>query len=639
MRYSITLLGLLLISLNSWAQITSAGNGTWSSTSTWVGGHVPTSSDDVVIATSHTVDVDINGAACNNLTVNGTLEYPATDGMALQVNGDLVVGNTGILLASAAFASGATQQGLTLLGNFTVNGTYTGSVTGGGDSRHIALSMYGDGKTILGTGTFLIPDLRIFANTTLDYPVGGCSNLALYGGNLDNSSFNITLPSGAALYRSSGTISAAPTWAGIADVYYSNSSPMTTGNELPSTVSVLGMQNAGGVTLNKPVTVTTEADLSGVLTTGAYSLTMGAGANLNSTETDFVKGTLVMTVTGTGSTYFDVGSNSTRARPLNLTLSALTFNSGSTGIITVKATEPNPPPSSNSSGASRISTVSYWTITPGPTIASFTANVSLYWTTAGDGVTNLGTMTVVKGTAGGAWTLANNAGGTSGSTTSGNVQGNGFTSFGDFALGSTAGGNNPLPVELTSFTASVSKLTTIIAWKTATEVNNDGFDVERKPLPNHPLTGEGIQGWGRVGFVEGNGTSSAPHNYSYTDNVGTAGTFSYRLKQIDHDGAFTYSQEAQVTIEAPKVFALSQNYPDPFNPSTTIQFTVPSDGRATLTVYNALGQEVATLFDGVAKAGEYHQTTFNAARLASGIYFSRLEFDGKMQMKKMLLLK
>ena len=95
----------------------------------------------------------------------------------------------------------------------------------------------------------------------------------------------------------------------------------------------------------------------------------------------------------------------------------------------------------------------------------------------------------------------------------------------------------------------------------------------------------------------------------------------------------------EVSLEAPKVFALSQNYPDPFNPSTTIQFTIPSDGRATLKIYNTLGREVATLFDGCAAAGEYYQATFNASNLASGIYFSRLEFEGKMQVKKMMLLK
>ena len=89
----------------------------------------------------------------------------------------------------------------------------------------------------------------------------------------------------------------------------------------------------------------------------------------------------------------------------------------------------------------------------------------------------------------------------------------------------------------------------------------------------------------------------------------------------------------------PATFSLSQNFPNPFNPSTTIQFSVPSTGRAVVKIFNLLGQEVATAYDGQASAGSRHQVQFNASNLASGIYFSRLEFDGKMQVKKMLLLK
>lgn len=90
---------------------------------------------------------------------------------------------------------------------------------------------------------------------------------------------------------------------------------------------------------------------------------------------------------------------------------------------------------------------------------------------------------------------------------------------------------------------------------------------------------------------------------------------------------------------APNVFDLSQNYPNPFNPTTSIQFSVPSDGRVTLKVYNTIGQEVATLFNDVAKAGEYHQAVFDGSRLASGIYFARLDFGGKQMMKKMAMIK
>ena len=225
MRHSITLRGLLVISLNSWASITNTQNGVWSSMSTWGEGSVPTSSDDVIIASGTTVDVDINGAACNNLTVNGTLEYTSTDGRSLQANGDVLVNNTETLQVSAAFSSGGASQSLTVSGNFTVDGIFTGLVAGStSDSRDLIIAMYGDGKTIMGTGTLTIPDLRIFANTMLGYPVVGCSNLPLSSGILDNSSKNITTPNDGAIYRYDGTISVAPNRAGNADVYYNNSS-------------------------------------------------------------------------------------------------------------------------------------------------------------------------------------------------------------------------------------------------------------------------------------------------------------------------------------------------------------------------------------------------------------------------------
>ena len=210
-------------------------------------------------------------------------------------------------------------------------------------------------------------------------------------------------------------------------------------------------------------------------------------------------------------------------------------------------------------------------------------------------------------------------------------------SLSTYLAGVTNPGDVDLPVELTSFIATSSNSTATLAWKTATEVNNYGFEVQRGMVSTSQSS---EASWGKIGFVQGSGTSNVQHNYSYTDNVGSAGSYSYRLKQIDHNGAFVYSQEVEVAVGvAPSVFALAQNYPNPFNPTTSIQFTVPSDGRATLKIYNTLGQEVATLFNGEASAGTFHQVQFNASNLASGVYFSRLEFDGKTQMKKLLLLK
>jgi hypothetical protein len=194
--------------------------------------------------------------------------------------------------------------------------------------------------------------------------------------------------------------------------------------------------------------------------------------------------------------------------------------------------------------------------------------------------------------------------------------------------------NTTLPVELTSFTASANRLNAQLKWSTATEKNNYGFEIERRSVETAGAA------WAKVGFVQGAGTSSSPNEYSYTDNNVTSGRFAYRLKQIDNDGAFKYSQSTEIEIGlAAKELILCSNYPNPFNPTTNIEFTVATNGRATLKVYNAIGQEVAELFNGEAQAGRIIQTRFDASRLASGIYYSRLQVDGKSLVKRMMFIK
>jgi hypothetical protein len=189
-----------------------------------------------------------------------------------------------------------------------------------------------------------------------------------------------------------------------------------------------------------------------------------------------------------------------------------------------------------------------------------------------------------------------------------------------------------LPVGLTSFAATATHYSTTLAWKTATEENNYGFEIERR------VVGSSAQ-WLKLGFVAGNGTSNSAHAYSYSDANISSGTYAYRLKQIDNNGTYKYSSEAEVTISIPKVFALNQNYPNPFNPTTTFTFTLAQDGFTTLKIYNVLGKEVATLVNSEMKAGITNTITFDASKLASGIYFSRLENNGKAQIKKSLLMK
>lgn len=150
----------------------------------------------------------------------------------------------------------------------------------------------------------------------------------------------------------------------------------------------------------------------------------------------------------------------------------------------------------------------------------------------------------------------------------------------------------------------------------------------------------GNRGWSKVGFVQGAGTSNAPREYSYTDQNVRPGRYAYRIKQIDNDGTFEYFGDAEVEIGlAPKKFTLESNYPNPFNPFTKIEFTLPADGEAELKIFNQLGQEVATVFDEVASGGRLYQTEFNAAHLSSGVYFVRLKYGNQSLTGKMIVVK
>jgi len=189
-----------------------------------------------------------------------------------------------------------------------------------------------------------------------------------------------------------------------------------------------------------------------------------------------------------------------------------------------------------------------------------------------------------------------------------------------------------LPVELVSFNVTSGDKTAAISWSTATEVNNYGFEVERR------FVGEEKLKWAKIAFVQGAGSSSSPKQYSFTDQPLAAGHYAYRLKQIDSDGSFKYSQTVEAVIETPKLFLLGQNYPNPFNPSTTITFDLPMKSLVTLKVFDLMGREVATIVSGELSAGN-HTRQWNAANMSSGIYFYRLQAGSSIATKKLVLLK
>jgi hypothetical protein len=187
-----------------------------------------------------------------------------------------------------------------------------------------------------------------------------------------------------------------------------------------------------------------------------------------------------------------------------------------------------------------------------------------------------------------------------------------------------------LPVELTSFTSKLINDKVQLNWQTKTEVSNYGFNVERR-------INEGE--WNTLGFVEGHGNSNSPKEYSFSDKDLFAGgsNFQYRLKQIDTDGQFEYSDVVEVEI-VPTQFELSQNYPNPFNPTTTIRFSLPQASQIKLTLYNMIGEQVAVLAEGTYETGN-HKVTFDAGSLSSGTYIYRLESSDFVQVKKLVLLK
>ncbi len=195
---------------------------------------------------------------------------------------------------------------------------------------------------------------------------------------------------------------------------------------------------------------------------------------------------------------------------------------------------------------------------------------------------------------------------------------------------STAG----TPVELTDFNSKVESGQVYLIWKTASEINNSGFSIERKEIDLKANNNK----WQTIGFVKGSGSTTISHTYTYVDNPANNGVYQYRLKQIDYNGSFKYSNTTEVNLLLVNSFKLEQNYPNPFNPTTTIGYDIPSASFVTIKVYDMLGNEVTTLINEYVDAG-VHEITFNASKLSSGVYLYRMTAGKYTMQKKMLLLK
>ena len=186
-----------------------------------------------------------------------------------------------------------------------------------------------------------------------------------------------------------------------------------------------------------------------------------------------------------------------------------------------------------------------------------------------------------------------------------------------------------VPVELTSFTAVSQNQQVTLNWATATEINNNGFEIQRSVANSEFVT---------VGFIKGVGTTTEQHEYSYTDRNLSNGIYAYRLKQIDFNGLYEYSNVIEVDVRSLDNYSLEQNYPNPFNPSTKISYILKEKTNVKVLVMNAIGEEIAVLVNQTQEQG-YHQLDFNASKFPSGIYFYSLQTENYSETKKMILMK
>ncbi len=380
----------------------------------------------------------------------------------------------------------------------------------------------------------------------------------------------------------------------------SNSAGVVLSTTGGSTNVVVGNGSGGGITTTTGNLTTNSNSVTLLNTTATTLLTEAAG--------HYVIGTVTSTKTAVGTAASTVG-----ALGLSLALGTddlgdvtVTRVTGTSGIVNV----------SGNTGIARKYTI---TSTNPPTSGR---DVTITWLSDDDNSKTLTSGAVWKSTnSGSSWSQV-----TTGDYSTRTVSLTGQTSFGVYTVSDAS---NPLPVELTSFTATVKGRGVELAWKTATEVNNAGFEVEKN------VSGS----WSKIGYVEGAGNSNAPKTYTFAD-ASAKGTVSYRLKQIDRDGKFEYSNTVEAVVAlTSEDYSLSANYPNPFNPSTKISFAVPTSQRAVVRVFNMLGQEVATLFNGMAEANRINTLEFNGKGLASGMYFYSLRTENRYEVKKMLMTK
>jgi hypothetical protein len=597
----------------------------------------------------------------NGITTNGTGAMTTSSGTgAYQITGTTAeLGGTGGTLTitnangvTVATGCTATFTGTTTLGSTNLTGTGTAAFAGTSGTISLAALSQVSGFSNSFGGTYYL------TGTNTSIPTGTYSSLTVNGGNAQLSgdatfsgtlSLNGTLTVGAhkisftgsSPNRVSGGIDASNA---SAEVEFNSASTITlpsslfTGNINNLTMTGSGLVNAAdNMTVSGALTLT-----NGFLNMGANTLTLGT-----STSNEGTYSRSSGTIRGSFRRWISAGAN-TKEFPLDngsgsLSMATVVFSSlGTGGTLTAKfntAGAGQLPVGPNgidryieapSMGVNLVNIApQYWTITAGDGLATPTYSIDL----TGDGipsVSNINYIAIIKRPDSGSdwgWSSTNHST-TTGSSSNPVLHGVTFTSFSDFGVGGNV--DNLLPVELSAFTSTVANRDVTLNWSTTEELNNQGFDVERKST-----TGA----WIKLGSVEGHGTVTTPQSYSFLDRNVNSGKFSYRLKQIDYNGNYHYyNLSNEISIGTPSKYVLSQNYPNPFNPVTTISYEIPNGDYVALKVYDLTGKEVASLVNEKQEAG-FYSVRFDGAKLSSGVYFYTLKSGGFVVTKKLVLMK
>jgi hypothetical protein len=615
-----------------------------------VTGGSPVSINNLTI-TSGTLNFNMIGTAGHSIKGNisvlsgQTLNFAPASVGTVNLNGlapQSISGSGTITTNASSTININNSNGISLGTNLLIGGTLAmtqGNIALGGNTITLGLS----GTTITTTGTTAASSPSI---TSVASTAG-----VVVGMNISGTG----IPAGVtvlAFTANTITLSANATASGTVTLTINSMTTITTtGNTTSGSTSIASVGSTAGVVLGMgisgagiPVGTTVTAFTANTITLSANATATGTGVTLiiNSLGNTLTYTAGFLTGSGTFARWF-----ATAAISGNAGLFPMGVGSNNRSLAIGGSPSTGGTISVSYNDASTVSAITFtelaqnyvnrydanWVVTPSGSYEDPAMTLTIH----GDGIPGITSVTdldlsFASVIASGVWAAP------SGSTSAPVLTRNGLTQgtivTNPFYIASK--NTSPLPVELASFTALAGKNSVELAWNTATEVNNYGFEVERAIHSGL----NGLRDWQKIGFVSGNGNSNAPHNYSFTDNSAMFGTYSYRLKQIDRNGNFEYSKEVEAAVTlTPNTMVLGQNYPNPFNPETSIEFAVPATGYTTLKVYNTLGKEIVTLVNGNIEAGVLNQVTFKGSNFPSGLYFYTLRSGSFVDTKKMLMVK